>query len=190
LLLKLFYNSFYKYFLVGSSLTTDHELRGYDFSSASNLFRDLFFYPLRPAQELDDVQIEAAQEKIRKQFDFMPQFVMFSPTVFHYSSDFLCNPQTTREHQIVQVIHVPGHWVTITNCRSDEEIVPGSWYLYDSLNNADYIPHLKTALKKLDHEMDRVIINHVVVPSQLGSASISSRQNERSLQRPANVIGI
>ncbi len=62
---------------------------------------------------------------------------------------------------------MPGHWLTITNSINDT-IVPGHWYVYESLNDARYIPHLKTALKKLDHDMHSVSIHHVVVPSQLG----------------------
>ena len=65
----------------------------------------------------------------------------------------------TREQQFVQVIHVPGHWLTITNYNNDT-IVPGHWYVYDSLNNARYIPHLKTALKKLDNDMSSVVVHH------------------------------
>ncbi len=98
----------------------------------------------------------------------MPSFFgLYSPTYFQSHTHFLWDPRMTREQQFVQVLHVPGHWLTITNYLN-EAIVPGHWYLYDSLNDARYIPHLKTALKKLDHEMTSAVVHHIVVPSQLG----------------------
>jgi len=95
-------------------------------------------------------------------------FGLFSPTLFQPHTAFLVNPQATREQQCVQVLHVPGHWLTITNSLNGELIVPGHWYVYDSLNNASYIPHLTTALQKLDHDMTSVVVHHVAVPSQSG----------------------
>jgi len=147
--------------------TADNFFHGFDYDSTEN-FRQLLFYPTRPPVELDDIQISAAQDKIRSIFDYLPNsFGLYSPTYFQSHAHFLWDPRMTRKQQFIQVLHVPGHWLTITNSLKDT-IVPGHWYVYDSLNDARYIPQLKTALQKLDNDMSSVIVHHVVVPSQLG----------------------
>ena len=70
----------------------------------------------------------------------------------------ILNPDTTHDRTFVTILNAgKSHWVTLTNYNphwvNKTKIGLGIWFMYDSLNNAEfYVNSIKPALKRLNED--------------------------------------
>jgi Ulp1 family protease len=85
---------------------------------------------------------------------------------------FLCNDNVSIDLNYkannVYIVHVPGHWLTITNINEHQQ---GEWLVIDSLNNDNYLKDLKPFFRriaKLEEKKGRFEVFTVKVTKQQG----------------------
>lgn len=90
---------------------------------------------LSPNLWLSDNHINHAFKYLRKKF---PNFSLYDPIAFQI------NNKIEDINPIIIITLTNNHWITISNHNKEHE-----WFIYDSLNDSEFLKDIKKDLKKL-----------------------------------------
>ena len=133
---------------------------------------------VKPAEWLTNGHIDAFQNLIYDTYKYQGFEGFNHPSRLEPSSigrDFILNPETIHERPFVTILNAgKNHWVTLTNYNphwvDKIETGLGVWFIYDSLNNAEfYANSIKPALKRLNEVTGTVTIMACDMPKQYGT---------------------